>query len=110
MTRIVVLFLITFSASAQDLSVDIINDPSISRRCQSLLQKRQKKIDIKNRLQGLKLRNERLQKITPKNKVSVKTKLERNLGRIGRELRLVKLKITDLEETIVRQGCPGISP
>lgn len=96
-------------ALAEDYKHTVINDPSISRRCEILTEKRQEKIANKQRILAMIERNKHLQKITPENKVSIKKKLETNLGHLEHELVLTKTQIQFQEETIVRKGCPGIS-
>lgn len=87
----------------------VITDPSVSRRCQKLLKDRQEKISLKQRLEALIVRNEKLQKKTPPQKKSVKKKLVNNYKRLQNEHRLATMKIQNMEENIVRKGCPGIS-
>lgn len=54
-------------------------------------------------------RNKHLQKISPENKVSIKQKLEINLGHLEHELSLTQTQIQYQEENIVRKGCPGVT-
>ncbi len=108
-------FLVGISASvnqmafAEDYKRTVITDPSISRRCELLTEKRQEKIANKQRILALIERNKHLQKITPENKVTVKRKLEINLGHLEHELILTQTQIQYQEENIVRKGCPGIT-
>lgn len=95
-------------ASAQELQRSIITDPSVSRRCKILLKKRRQKIVHKQKVEALILRNTKLQKYAPKNRISVKKKLSRNQLRLKHELRLVKQKIDRLSEDAIKKGCPGI--
>jgi hypothetical protein len=94
---------------AEDYKRTVITDPSISRRCELLTEKRQEKIANKQRILALIERNKHLQKITPENKVTVKKKLEDNLGHLEHELILTQTQIQYQEENIVRKGCPGIA-
>ncbi len=94
---------------AEDFKRTVITDPSISRRCELLTEKRQEKISNKQRIIGLIERNKHLQKITPDNKISLKKKLETNLGHLEHELILTLTQIQYHEENIVRKGCPGIA-
>ncbi len=94
---------------AEDYRRTVITDPSISRRCELLTEKRQEKISNKQRILGMIERNKHLQKITPENKMTVKRKLEENLGHLEHELLLTTTQIQYQEENIVRKGCPGIS-
>ncbi|MBC7537248.1 MAG: hypothetical protein H7281_00385 [Bacteriovorax sp.] len=94
---------------AEDYKRTVITDPSISRRCELLTEKRQEKIANKQRILAMIERNKHLQKITPENKVTVKKKLEVNLGHLQHELILTQTQIQYQEENIVRKGCPGIA-
>jgi hypothetical protein len=96
-------------AIAEDYKRTVITDPGISRRCELLIEKRQEKINNKQKILALIERNKHLQKITPPNKLSIKRKLEINLGHLEHQLILFQTQIQYQEETIVRKGCPGIS-
>lgn len=98
----------TFSY-AEDYKRTVITDPSISRRCELLTEKRTEKISNKQRILAMIERNKHLQKITPANKLTVKKKLEVNLGHLEHELILTQTQIQYTEENIVRKGCPGIT-
>lgn len=102
------LFLLSFGAWPQDFERSVITDPAISRRCESMLKKRRQKVQNKQRLDALVVRNQTLQRAAPENKVSVLKDLDRNLSRVQQERQLTLMQIQDIEETIVRQGCPGI--
>ena len=97
------------NAYAEDYKRTVINDPSISRRCELLAEKRKEKIANKQRILAMIERNKHLQKISPENKLTVKKKLEVNLGHLEHELILTLTQIQYQEEDIVRKGCPGIS-
>lgn len=99
----------TAYTGAQNIQEAIITDPSISRRCESLVGNRKKKIKHRQRLTYLSQRNKKLLKITPKEKISIKKVLKENQESILKEMRLTSLKIQDIEENIIRRGCPGIS-
>jgi len=101
--------LMPYTSHAEDYKRTVINDPSISRRCELLTEKRQEKIANKQRILGLIERNKHLQQIAPENKITVKRKLEENLGHLEHELLLTTTQIQYQEENIVRKGCPGIS-
>ena len=100
---------ISFTSLAQDYRETIITDPSISRRCDDLTQKRSKKIKHKQRISALIQRNVKLQKSAPSNKKKVKRNLEINFKRLKNEYRLTKNKVARIEEVLVRNGCPGIA-
>ncbi len=97
------------TTSAEDYKRTVITDPSISRRCELLTEKRQEKIANKQKILAMIERNKHLQKITPENKISTKKKLEINLGHLEHELILTQTQIQYQEENIVRKGCPGIA-
>ena len=94
--------------SENEFSVNVITDPAISRRCQNLLEERNEKVDLRQKLGSLLARNERLAKITPDGKKSISRELKANNLAISKELRLVNLKIQRDEENLIRKGCPGI--
>lgn len=93
---------------AQDFQRSVITDPGLSRRCEMLIQERQRKISHKQRLDSLLIRNQQVLKLTPENKLTLKRRLESHQSRVKQEQRLSLVQIQHLEERIVRQGCPGI--
>ena len=97
------------SVHSEDFKRTVITDPSISRRCELLAENRKTKISHKQRIMAMIERNKHLQKMTPENKVTLKRKLEVNLGHLEHELTLVLTQIQFQEESIVRKGCPGIT-
>ncbi|AUN97843.1 hypothetical protein C0V70_06910 [Bacteriovorax stolpii] len=94
---------------AEDYKRTVITDPSISRRCDLLTETRKEKIANKQRILAMIERNKHLQEITPENKVTLKKKLEVNLGHLEHELTLTLTQIQYQEENIVRKGCPGVT-
>lgn len=113
MKKLVFCFLLSVlffsTAQSQDWQGSVINDPVLTSRCQELLEERNQKITFRQKLAGLIQRNERLKKITPASKLTVKKKLDANNKRLSREFELSKLKLTNMEENIIRKGCPGIT-
>jgi hypothetical protein len=107
--KFLLVFLFFSQVYAQDWQGSIITDPRITSRCDHLGQKREEKIQIKQRLTALLLRSERLIKGTPENKISVKSKLTTNRSRLQQEMALNKVLTSQVEEEIVRKGCPGIN-
>ena len=103
------LLLMSTTLVAEDYKRTIITDPSISRRCELLSDKRTEKIANKQRILALIERNKHLQKIAPDNKITVKKKLETNLGHLEHELILTNTQIQYQEEILIRKGCPGIN-
>ena len=90
------------------ISESVITDPSLSRRCEALLEELNQKRDHKQKLTELLVRNERMQKVTPPQKKQLKRHLELNYRKIERELDLARMKIQRQEETLIRGGCPGV--
>ena len=95
-------------AAPQKKDFEVYLPPSSSLLCDSLKKSRSERIIIKQRLQGLLIRNKRLLASADKRKESVIRKLER----VGSEIRFKKeqnkYQIESLEERIIRKGCPGI--
>ena len=105
----IALALLSGTSLAQNLDGrDLITDPAISGRCKALLERRKSKIQIQQRLHALMRRNEKLLKQVPKDKDTIKSKLEFAQTKIDNDIRLSKLRIRKMEEDIVRRGCPGI--
>lgn len=98
----------TQTSADNEFSVNVITDPSISRRCENLLTQRNEKVTLRQKLSTLLARNERLTKITPVEKKSINRELTSNRLSITKELRLVNLRIQRYEEELIRKGCPGI--
>jgi hypothetical protein len=98
------------SAPEMDFSLknEFIEDPAFSRRCKDLLIKRTERIDHKNRLSALRLKNEHLQKKTPKNKDIIRTSLGKNLLKLVQEIKMSEYNIETIEEDIIRRGCSGL--
>lgn len=106
----VLLLTISCSATAQVAGVvDIIRDPTVSKRCKTLISARNEKVKIHQRLNSLLKRTQKLNKRVKTNQKTVKQRLELNQTEIQNNIRLSKLRIKTMEENIVRRGCPGIS-
>lgn len=101
--------LLKAQVDARDMITNsVITDPSLSRRCEALLEELDKKRAHKQKLTELLVRNERMQRVTPANKKQLKRDLELNHRKIGREIDLARMKIQRQEETLIRGGCPGV--
>lgn len=103
------LLLLASGVFAQDYRSTVVTDPSISRRCDALMGKRNLKIEHKQKLKSLIVRNKKIQKIVPGEKRSVKQSLQKNLRHLEHELKLTLVQIQNQEENIIRKGCPGIT-
>jgi hypothetical protein len=110
-SKLFLIFIVGYASflSAEDYKGTVINDPNIARRCEILTDNRTLKLANKQRILTLIERNKHLQKVTPENKVTLKKRLEINLGSLEHELLLTLQQIQFHEENIVRKGCPGIS-
>jgi hypothetical protein len=88
---------------------DIIRDPAISRRCKALLKERSEKIIVQQKITSLLMRNKKLQNKSLGRQKVVLGKLELLETRLKNNLRLTKLRVSSMEESLVRKGCPGIT-
>ncbi len=88
---------------------DIITDPNLSLRCKELMQERNDKVRIRQRLCGLLERNQNLLKKTPDMRKIMRSRLEANQITVRNELYLATLQVQSMEESIIRSGCPGIN-
>jgi hypothetical protein len=88
---------------------ELIADPSISKKCKGLIEKREQKLKFKQKLSALIEKNRYLQKRTPQNKKTLLNKLISSFNRLQRELYLSRLRIQKMTEDIIRQGCPNVT-
>lgn len=113
MTRrvIILILFMTLPAFAQvnlGNAKSVITTPSISSKCQSLIDKREQKLKMKQTLSALIERNIKLQhqQITDQ---EVKRKLIANLRKLKHEYILAKNRVRYLTSEIVITGCPGVT-
>ena len=109
MHKLIIFILLVSTASFSQEIRDIITDPAVSKRCKYLIDRRNDKIQVQQRLNSLLQRSEKLLLRTKPEEKSIKTNLEFAKTRIENTLSLTKLKVRKMEENIVRKGCPGIS-
>lgn len=110
--RILFFILVLFGqawAIERDLSRSIITDPSISRRCDALIELRNQKLSYKQKIQALLKRCERLLKMSPPEKKTLNKQLTQTRRHLEQELKLAVDKLQNQEEDIIKKGCPGIS-
>lgn len=88
---------------------NIITNPAISERCKRLLEQRDSKIKVQQRLHALIRRNDKLLEQAPNEKESIRSKLKFTQTKIRNNIQLTRLQIQRMEENIVRSGCPGIA-
>jgi hypothetical protein len=89
-------------------SSQVITNPAISRRCDALLKKRLKTIELKQKTYALIERNRQAFKSAPLNRKTIRKKLDRNHKYLQKRLEMAKFKVTQQEEQIIRKGCPSI--
>jgi hypothetical protein len=107
------LFFFAFLAQAQtsggDVPVPLITDPGLSTRCRELLLERNDKVKIRQRIADLHRRNQNLLNKVPPQRTAMKARLSANAITVRNELYLATMQVQNLEENIVRSGCPGIN-
>jgi hypothetical protein len=108
-TVILLAFLGSVSAQNEALMQDAITAPPISQRCKELFKERADKIKVQQRLNSLLQRNQDLIKKSPNANPSIHKRLESNQVRVKNEIHQTNLQIENMEENIVRSGCPGLS-
>lgn len=103
------LFFSTLALGKVNGSNDIFSPFNTSNRCQELLNKRVKKINFIGKLEGLGQRSKKLIQLSKKqNRVNTHEQLVRSGKNIERELMTAKMNLENMEEDIIRKGCPGI--
>ena len=105
-----IFFLVLFLIGPVALFPDetIVSKEVVTLRCLRLKEKRAEKLELKNNLQNLINKNEKLTQVAGEKRVIVREKLAKNMTMLRRELVLVKMKIQKLEEEIIRKGCPPL--
>lgn len=109
---LIFVILLTLNAHAQNAEVftrDIITDPNLSARCKDLLQERNDKIKIRQTLTSYYQRNQNLLKKTPPTRPLLTKRVEATGITLRNELYIASLQVQNLEESIIRSGCPGIN-
>ncbi len=112
MKLILTVIVLAFSlAQAQEeaLLQDAITRPTQSIRCKELFKERAEKIKMQQKLNALLQRNQDLIKKTETNKETLIAKLRSTEVKIKSEQLSTTQQISQMEENIVRSGCPGLS-
>lgn len=94
--------------AAQSTHLSIIKDPHLNGRCKELLTKRYQLVEIKRKIKGMINTNHNLTAGIPPEKINLHKKLYRNHQKLQREYYYVGQKIINLEETLIKRGCPGV--
>lgn len=107
--KYLILILFTLNLIAQEqFTKDVITDPTVSFRCKHLIEERNEKISIQQRLNSLAQRNIQMLKQVPENKKQALMQLRMTKTQLNNEIRLSNLKVRAMEENIIRKGCPGM--
>ncbi|MGE3611070.1 MAG: hypothetical protein AB7I27_15875 [Bacteriovoracaceae bacterium] len=96
-------------AEEESLMQDAITKPALSLRCKELFNERADKIRVQQKLNALLQRNLDMAKKSPNAKEAFHARLKASEIKINNELHLTNLSIQQMEENIVRSGCPGLS-
>lgn len=96
-------------AQVSGLDYEVIQDPAISRRCKALIEDRNNKILVTQKLKSLLSRNYILEKKLRASQKLLEQKLLISRNDLNRELSLASSQVQSMEEKIVRSGCPGVS-
>lgn len=96
-------------AQVSNLEYEVIQDPAMSRRCRALIEDRNNKILVTQKLKSLFSRNSILQKKLRASQRLLEQKLLISKNDLNRELSLASSQVESMEEKIVRSGCPGVS-
>ena len=103
--NIILTFLLYFSPIS---FAKVLPDPVIGERCEEMAERRKAKYQYKERLKELIVKNMNIRRETPPQK----ERLLRSLAKIHNDLNqrrhLIQMQIANLEEDIIRKGCPGI--
>jgi Na+/phosphate symporter len=106
--NMIVLYSIVTSCVVSAASDALIKDPAVTLRCKEMLIVRNKKIKMRQKIKALIIRTKKLMKNGPQNEKKALRQLEFTFDRLDKELLLVNLKISRIEEDAIRRGCPGI--
>lgn len=106
---VTVFFSFFISPSGIKASEDLIADPALSTKCKEALKDRANKIKMKQKSVFLIKKSEKMLRITPEHKKSIREKVQRVKFQAEQEKRILEEKINLVNEEIIRQGCPGIS-
>jgi hypothetical protein len=106
---LLILILPSMTLGNIDSITDVIRDPAISRRCKALLKERSEKIIVQQKITSLLMRNQKLKNRAKNNQKVVLSKLNIMDTRLKNNLKLAKIRVKSMEESLVRKGCPGIT-
>jgi len=96
-------------ANGQLNESSVLTNPSISKRCHELKRDKDKILSVKQRLSALIERNRRLRQRSSKDQKNLQKITHTLQGNLKREFALVKTRLANLNENLIRKGCPGIN-
>ena len=94
-------------AFSQSETGEIVVDPTIRLRCETLQIKKNRKIENKEGLLKALEKNKKLLQETPYNRTSIREKLSENQESLIELINRRSVKIRELNDFIVRRGCPA---
>ncbi len=97
------------AAHAQIVGDNVLEDPMVSYRCKELIQERNAKVTAKQRLKSLIERNKKLVKKTPEYKKTTLSRFNASRAKLDMAFNESIIRIKEMEENIIRSGCPGIN-
>ncbi len=99
----------TSTGDSMDYSIDaLLNNPNVSDHCKDLLNRRKEKMDVQLKIKDLMRRTKKSIKIADGKREGAKKTLEASFSKLSQNNYLTSLRIKSLEETIIKNGCPGI--
>jgi hypothetical protein len=104
-----ILLCLSSFAQVSNLDYEVIQDPAISLRCKALIEDRNNKILVTQKLKSLLARNYILESKLRASQKLLEQKLLISRNDLNRELSLASSQVQSMEEKIVRSGCPGVS-
>ncbi len=86
----------------------ILEDPMVSLRCKELIREREKKVEVKQKLKSLIEKTTILLKKSQDERPTAIGKLASTQSKLKANHKEAVKRIAQMEEHIVRSGCPGI--
>ncbi|MBT3984633.1 MAG: hypothetical protein HOE90_24970 [Bacteriovoracaceae bacterium] len=108
MKKLTLLLLILSIFTATLVLAKVVTDPSIGKRCHEMEGRRKRKIEYKQKTYFLLQKNRTLRAKTPVYMLKLRRRLAQLHNDLNQRHHLITLQIQNLEEEIIRKGCPGI--
>ncbi len=97
------------ASASSDLLKELLSDPNVSLRCKEMLEDRNGKIQLRQKISALIERNISLFKNLKEQQKHMRLRLKANYRLLKNELYIANLQVQSQEEMIIRQGCPGLN-